>query len=271
MAKLCLITTCMGRLAHLRQALPAAAAQPGCSCVVVDYSCPERCGDWVEQHFPNVRVVRIPNQEFFHRTHARNAGAAVADAPWLCFFDADVILRPHFAERLLPAVQSGHFYLAQPWRHDLCGTVICPRDAFQRIGGFDEVIENFGGEDTELYSRLGLFGLRQLGFPADLLVPIEHDDSLRAQHCSVKAIRVSQTVNMLYRLAKLDLMRLLQKDLPLDERQSLYRMAQQAVQLMLESGQERQWRIPYNRVTSSLGREINCTLVYTVKADQLVP
>ena len=48
MAEICIITTCMGRLAHLRQSLPSFTAQPDTSVVVVDYSCPERSGEWVE-------------------------------------------------------------------------------------------------------------------------------------------------------------------------------------------------------------------------------
>src|SRR5437762_7944 len=102
MSDLCLITTCMGRLAHLQQSLGAAAAQSGCSCVLVDYSCPERCGDWAQQHHPTVKVVRVANQTQFSPSRARNAAMAAADAPWLCFFDADVILTPDFAARIRP-------------------------------------------------------------------------------------------------------------------------------------------------------------------------
>ena len=34
---ICFVVTCKGRLHHLRQTLPALAAQAGTECVVVDY------------------------------------------------------------------------------------------------------------------------------------------------------------------------------------------------------------------------------------------
>src|SRR5262249_23829435 len=44
------ITTCMGRLAALRRSLPTLCGQPNSRVVVVDYSCPEQAGAWVETH-----------------------------------------------------------------------------------------------------------------------------------------------------------------------------------------------------------------------------
>src|SRR5690348_7938147 len=97
-----LLTTCMGRLAHLRESLPAAAAQPRAGCVLVDYSCPDRCGNWAEAAFPQVNVVRVAGRSRWNVCEARNAAAAAASAPWLCFFDADVVLDPAFVEYVRP-------------------------------------------------------------------------------------------------------------------------------------------------------------------------
>src|SRR5437868_449136 len=146
MADICFITTCMGRLAHLRQTIGLAARQARSSCIVVDYSCPEQCGDWVEQHYPEVKVLRVPNQQLFCVTRARNIGAQAADAPWLCFFDADVILDAQLAQRLLEMVRPGQFFVAHPWVRELAGTVVCSRTDFERVGGYDEVIQGWGSE-----------------------------------------------------------------------------------------------------------------------------
>ena len=255
----------MGRLAHLQQTLGAAAAQPNCSCVVVDYSCPEHCGDWVEQLFPNVTLVRVPDQLHFHPSRARNLGAAAADAPWLCFFDADVILSPQFSERMVPLLQAGNFYVVDPWVRELCGTTICPRLDFQHIGGYDEVFQNWGGEDLDLYDRLLRRGLRRQTISHDLVQAIVHDDLLRVQHFAVKSSNVSHVVNTLYRLAKADLTRLLDKELSTDERGKLYAEAGQTVQLRLQNRRETQWRIAYRAPDSLYGQEITCTLIYSLK------
>ena len=49
MADLCFVTTCMGRLAALRQTLgPMLDQAEGSRIVVVDYTCPDGAGDWVD-------------------------------------------------------------------------------------------------------------------------------------------------------------------------------------------------------------------------------
>ena len=50
----------------LRQTLGPMLDQPGGSCVVVDYSCPDGAGDWVEAHHPSAWVVRVPGQAGFN-------------------------------------------------------------------------------------------------------------------------------------------------------------------------------------------------------------
>jgi hypothetical protein len=264
MPEICFITTCMGRLAHLQQSLGAAAAQPDSSCVVVDYSCPERCGEWVEQHYPQVKVVRVPDQKNFNVSRARNLGAAEANAPWLCFFDADVILSPQFSERMVPLLQTGSFYLVDPWTKELCGTVICPRLDFQHVGGYDEVLQNWGAEDVELYDRLVRRGLSRKNITPALVQAVLHEDQLRVQHYAIKSPEVSCAIGTLYRIAKGDLTRLLERDLAIEERRNLYEEAAKTVQLWLQTQQETQWRIAYRPPQALYNQEITPTLVYTL-------
>src|SRR5262245_31215668 len=136
MSAICFITTCMGRLAHLQQTLGSMTAQPGASCIVVDYSCPDHAGDWVEQAYPAVRVVRVTGQSQFRASHARNQGARAASTPWLCFIDADVALDPSFTTSVLPLLRPGHYYKAQPFQKGLFGTFLCARSDFERVGGY---------------------------------------------------------------------------------------------------------------------------------------
>ena len=114
MADICFITTCKGRLAHLQETLGTVVSQPGTSCVVVDYSCPDACGAWVERTFPDVKVVRVSDRKHFHASDARNIGVGVADTPWLCFVDADIKLDPSFTETVRPLLEENRFYCAVP-------------------------------------------------------------------------------------------------------------------------------------------------------------
>ena len=61
--KYSIVTTCMGRLDHLKESLPAMLAQPDSEVIVVDYSCPQGTGDYVAKHFPAARVVRVEGRE----------------------------------------------------------------------------------------------------------------------------------------------------------------------------------------------------------------
>ncbi|MEO7864689.1 MAG: glycosyltransferase family A protein [Sphingomicrobium sp.] len=72
----------MERLDHLKQSLPAMLRKDS-EVIVVDYSCPEHAGDYVAQHCPDARVVRIEGQSHYSGAKSRNAGAAIATGDML--------------------------------------------------------------------------------------------------------------------------------------------------------------------------------------------
>ena len=218
--RLCFVTTCMGRLFQLKQTIGRIAEQADSSCVVVDYSCPDGCGDWVAANHPNVTVVRVEDARDFNASRARNLGVRAANSPWLCFLDADILLAPDFADQLFSSLQPGRFYRG-PDALGTCGTFVCSREDFERAGGYDEVIRGYGGEDRDLYDLLEFVGAT----PDTLATPVEHlehSHSLRAQHHAEKNVLVSALRNRVYRAMKLDLMRVLGEALTLSARQRLY-------------------------------------------------
>ena len=226
MSSVCFITTCMGRLAHLEQSLPSVLAQPDASAVVVDYSCPDRAGDWVESTYPAARVVRVPGETRFNRSRAANAGAQAADAPWLCFFDCDVVVAPGFAS-VLAGLRPGGYYHGDPVDTVTCGTFACARADFDRCGGFDEAYQGYGERDLDLYRTFETMGVERRAFASSLLHHLEHDDEDRTRFHDQRARQVSRTINTLYRLAKFDLIQAAGGPLPFDVRQALYRVSRE--------------------------------------------
>ena len=237
MAALCYITTCKGRLHHLKQTLPRVVGQPGVSCVVVDYACPDNTTDWVLANFPQVRVVRVTGETGFSVTRARNLGAQAADAPWLAFFDADILWSPELATTVIPQLQPGHFYRAKPVTLQTWGSVICHRQDFEALGGYDEAFAGWGGEDDDLLARLSMLGRIPAGFPAELINEIPHDDAARVRFHEIKDRAVQHRINMLYIHAKLDLMRLLGGPLPLATRQGLFGEVRRIIRQAADTGQ----------------------------------
>lgn len=217
------VTTCKGRLDHLRQTLPSMATQPDAECIVVDYACPDGTADWVQANFPEVRIVRVADAPLFRKAHAQNLGAAAARAPWLCLVDADVTVGAEFCARLEPLLQRGCYLRPDQLSPGAYGSFVCAREDFEAAEGFDETFEGCSYMDDDLYVRLEMAGVREVHFPGDLFVAIRHDDDLRTRHYEIKDRALNHRINFLYANIKHDLMRQFQgKNVPLATRRTIY-------------------------------------------------
>ena len=264
MPEICFITTCMGRLAHLRETMPTVAAQ-GRSSVLVDYSCPDRCGEWVEQNYPRVKVVRAGPGPFQRGAcpQPRRCGGQRA---WLCFSDADIALDPSFSDVMLPRLRPGHFYLVDPYRDEQCGMFICSADDFARSGGFDVVFRGWGWEELDLYDRLRVLGMTEGGIPGGLIRSIAHSDESRTRFYETKSIAVTYTINRIYSYAKIDWMKLNGTTLDIGQRQTLYNDVTRAVARLLQTGQETNLQLDFRKGAAwKLSPEFSCSLVYTLR------
>lgn len=210
MAAISFVTTCKGRLAHLQQTLPRMVAQGAdCEVVVVDYDCPDGTTNWVARHHPGVRRVEVTRQPGFHKARALNLGAKAASAPWLMFVDADILLAPDFAAQIRPLLILGRFLRPEPLVADAWGSCLVRRDDFLAVGGYDEVLQGWGGEDDDMYYRLQQFGgCFPATFSGDLLSALPHDDRARTRFYAVGNRWQSQRSNALYLNIKYDLTRL---------------------------------------------------------------
>jgi len=222
------VTTCKGRLEHLKQTLPRLMALPFDEVVVVDYDCPQGSGDWAEANCPGVRVVRVTEAPSFHCARARNLGAAATRAPWLLFIDADVLVEPDVLSVVRPLLRPGKFSRAAPLAKECWGTIFVSRADFDAVGGYDEVFRNWGGEDDDLVWSLKRIGRREVGFPGALVEPIPHSDALRTQHYADQDRFGSGRRNGVYSLIKQAVVRQVGA-IDLATRQRLYDTVSQGV------------------------------------------
>lgn len=237
MAELCLVTTCMGRLAALRQTLgPMLGQAGGPPVVVVDYSCPEGAGDWVEANHPAARLVRVPGRSRFNASAARNVGARHADADWIAFVDSDVVLDRGFVAAVRRLLAPGGFYRCRSDDPGLGGTFVCTRADFERVGGYDEVYPCWGEEDNDLFDAFEFVGLERRPFPAELLRHLPHDDAARTRFYPVTDKTLGHAINRVYRLVKWDTARLNRTLPPLELRRALYDRVAEKVTASVESG-----------------------------------
>jgi glycosyltransferase involved in cell wall biosynthesis len=239
-----IITTCKGRLGHLKSTLPKMVAQGANEVIVVDFSCPEGTGDWVTADFPAVRVVSVTGQEHFSNWKARNAGASVATSDVLLFVDADTTLAEGAIDWLsshLPEQAFGFFKrdASQSFNqggprlaaNQLKGFHVIPAAAFRRVGGYDEVLEGYAaGADTDLEERLLRTRVARHALdPCIVESVIQHDAASRTEH-HAHPVRMSYGTGLLYRAAKRVLLRTRgEVELPLKIRKYLYGAAAKAM------------------------------------------
>ncbi len=217
------VVTCKGRLNHLRQTLPRMASQPDAECIVVDYDCPDGTAAWVRENYPAVKVVKVEQAPRFHVARARNLGARAATREWLAFIDADVLIEPGFASDVAGALRYGNYFRPLPLTRETWGSFVCHRGDFFALDGYDETLEDYGGEDSDLYLRLNQFGRCCSFFDGKLLRSLPHDDQLRSAHFEIADIELSRRVNSFYNHIKYDLMRESgQNVLPAETRRAVY-------------------------------------------------
>jgi glycosyltransferase involved in cell wall biosynthesis len=237
MAGLCIVTTCMGRLAQLRQTLgPMLAQDGGVLVIVVDYSCPDGAGDWVEVNHPAARLVRVQGRSRFNASAARNIGARHADTDWIAFVDSDVMLDRGFAAELRRLVAPGGFYRCRSDDPGLGGTYVCARADFERIGGYDEVYPCWGEEDNDLFDAFEFVGLARRPYPAELVRHLTHDDAARTRYYPVGEKELGHAINRVYRLVKWDIARLNRQQPAIELRRALYETVAEKVKASFETG-----------------------------------
>jgi glycosyltransferase involved in cell wall biosynthesis len=232
------VITCKGRLHHLQQTLPQLAALENTEIIVVDYGCPQGTADWVSKHYPQVRVGRVNDDPGFSLARARNIGAYAASSSWLCFVDADVVIDKQLLDWARDTLQPGAFYGPQPRMPNAMGSCFCSKSAFLEVGGYDEAIRGWGGEDVDFYRRLTQAGYREEGYPAALVSAIRHEDEERTQFYEIKDKARSMQIIEWYLLVKYDLMAIRNGVLPVEERMALMNLAKEAV-LRADDGPEK--------------------------------
>ena len=237
------VTTCKGRLEDLQNTLPRLVVQPKSRVVVVDYSCPQNCGEWVRENFPQVTVVEIPGKEVFDRCDAKNSGVRAANTPWICLIDADVELAPEFSDTVTAMLQPGSFYRSSHPGEGTGGTFIVHRDDFDRVGGHDPVFQGWGEEDDDLIDALKFIGLRVRRYPASLIRHRDHDDDARTLFHQDSDRRHSHMINRIYRCGKWDLARLSGVVAPIERRQALYNLVEKEVRNLIGQGKPGKIRI----------------------------
>jgi hypothetical protein len=181
----------MGRLSHLKRALPTWVQHTEAHIFVVDQECPDGSGAWAASAFPGrvtavaSKALRSPGGRLlFHKAAAQNAGARAArDRDMLAFLDADTIVTHGFGGAA--SVRRRDFLIADNHDRDLTGLLVVSPSSFFQAGGFDEGFTEYGSVDLsmrlQLYGRYPHFGV----LPRHMARAIPHGNDLRTKNHSL--------------------------------------------------------------------------------------
>lgn len=234
---LSIITSCKGRLEHLKQSLPSMLDQDDCEVVVVDFSCPQGVATYVQENFPSARVACIPDRTDFAICEARNAGAAHSTGKWLAFVDADTILTPNALSsfvQTLPAKSFAKFGKGSDLKthkltasvlskNSLRGFMVVEREVFEKMGGYDAVLKGYGaGGDVEFDYRLTYFGYNPVMLPETIVTQVlDHDNALRLKYSGLD-LMVSYIRGRVYFQIKRTVLGFFHGNIPPVAQQSIY-------------------------------------------------
>lgn len=244
MSEFAFVTTCKGRLHHIKETLPLMVMQKPDEIVVVDYGCPDRVGNWVEENFPSVKVVRVTDDPGFCVSRARNIGVSATHSSWLCLIDADVKTSPGWLDHMRQLIQTKHYYRAGivggGRDSETFGTLFCERSAFDATGGYDEVMRGWGAEDKDFYAQLARHGIVESEYPPLFVNPIRHGDQERIAFQEIRNKKLQDTINVCYGVAKSHLLDSLNiSALPLHTRETLMHQVRDQFLGPCESGNNR--------------------------------
>jgi glycosyltransferase involved in cell wall biosynthesis len=149
-----------------------------------------------------VKIIRVNEQPMFHLAAAFNLAAEAATGDMLLKLDADYVLNPFYPATLgvSPPENSfatGHFQHGGPFFAYLNGLNCVRKSDWQRVGGYNENIVNYGWDDDDFYNRLGAAGLKRLIIrpqPASIF-HIPHENDVRVQHYETKNMEESHRKN----------------------------------------------------------------------------
>lgn len=231
---LSIVTTCKGRLEFLKQTLDPMIAT-GFPVTVVDYDCPQGTAAWVSARHSGVRVIKAVDRPIFNLSAARNLGAHGLKSDYILFLDSDTIPTEQFSRDLarLP-LRDGIFVVAGNF--ELLGQALVPRRPFERIGGYDEIIEGWGYDDEDLYERLQDTGLIRQQFSGTSFRSLPHQDAQPALPSDKADKWASQRLNAIYSRLKRDVEVLRREQMTLEWRRKVRNAVESAIR-RVEGGQ----------------------------------
>lgn len=160
----------MNRLHHLKETMPenvqSCKDYDDCEFVILDYNSTDGLEEWLKNSSlsldPKIKYYKNKEATAYKRSHSRNMAMRLAKGEVLVNLDADNFLGNGFIDFIFETFVSKTDTFISPDEagvSDVFGKMCFRKDHFEKIGGYDEQIEQYGFEDIDLRNRLKMSGL----------------------------------------------------------------------------------------------------------------
>lgn len=199
-----IITTCKSRLHHLKQVIHSWINFKPHEIIVVDVKSPDGLSKWLCDNHPTIKIKNL-DLDGFNVSKARNYGAKFATGEYLLFLDADSMLNNGLLEWFTNNVTQNTY--VNRYRENVNdgiheqGILLCSKNDFFCIEGYDEVFSGYGGEDQDILDKLANSGCKQILFPKPFAYSLPHSDEERLLYYS-RDKKIQTVINRIYRSTK---------------------------------------------------------------------
>ncbi len=196
MSRISLCTAIMDRLEFLKEALPTWLKLPFDEIIIVDWSSRIPVAEHILKDFKDerIKIIRVDGKEKYNQSKASNLKIMAAKCPIILSIDCDIKLGEDFFKR--NNFVDGIFIIGDQKKNPgTTGTCLVSKSEFDRLNGYNELMNGWGYHDNDFYNRLENIGLLKKYFANGSIIHIDHGDEIRTSNYTSKNKKFSNHEN----------------------------------------------------------------------------
>lgn len=174
---------CKNRASDLQKVLPswiaAANESPPVEIAVLNYNSTDNLDEVIGEAKKRklnsgsyITYVKDVSNKYYHSAHACNLCILISSGEYFLRVGADAHINKGFMSFIRENITK-HNYVWMGGQRRYRGIIVCKRQEFIDIGGYDERIEFYGSEDVDLNNRLRRSGGKTAIYPLKFITPIK--------------------------------------------------------------------------------------------------
>ena len=198
---------CMDRLNNIIETLPKNIEDNkdylNVEFVLLDYNSKDGLGDWIKKEMMKyiesgvLSYCRTEEPKLFHMSHSKNVSHKLATGKMVCNLDADNFTTPGFARYLYNESKGRkNKIIFARGASKLFGKLALFKDDFiNELNGYDEMMQNYGYEDRDLYERAKNCKFKVIFYGDERFKRINHSTEISVKNFSCKNTLASSEIN----------------------------------------------------------------------------